>query len=55
MEIRRILSPITIVFVFAFISRFVGLANLPFRVDGDSSRFAIDGLLAWENNWKFFV
>lgn len=34
--------------------RLLGLESLPYRVDGDSSRFALDGMAAWQNNIPIF-
>jgi len=41
------------IFVLATVLRILFLDYLPQRVDGDSSRFGLDGLKAWSEHWPF--
>lgn len=41
------------IFALATILRILFLNYLPLRVDGDSSRFGLDGLKAWSEHWPF--
>ena len=54
MKRRNLHLSIYIVFILSFVLRFIFLAQIPYRVDGDSSRFTLDGISAWQNHWPFF-
>lgn len=43
-----------IILVLSFLLRFLFLDKIPLRVDGDASRFALDGLNAWREHWPLF-
>ncbi|PIV00993.1 hypothetical protein COS54_01875 [Candidatus Shapirobacteria bacterium CG03_land_8_20_14_0_80_39_12] len=42
------------IFIFSCLPRFLFLDKIPLRVDGDASRFALDGLSAWREHWSLF-
>lgn len=45
---------VILVLLLAVALRISFLEKIPYRVDGDASRFALDGLKAWQDNWPLF-
>ena len=54
-KIKNIYSPIFVIFILAVFLRIIFLTTFPFRVDGDASRFGLDGLLAWNEHQQLFA
>ena len=50
---KRAIPFISVIFL-AGVLRLVFLRVIPLRVDGDSSKFALDALEAWKEHWPFF-
>ncbi len=46
---------ISLIILLAAVLRLIGLSNLPFRVGGDASRFALEGIKMWEGKQPLFA